>query len=232
MEAIGYVRVSTEDQAKHGLSLAAQEARIISWATANDATLLGIHHDDGISGYRLANRPGLQAAIDEACQARAALVVYSLSRMARNTREALEISDRLAHCGADLVSLSEKIDSTSAAGKMIFRLLAVLSEFERDLVSERTKSAMTHARAQGRCVGNVPYGYDKRDGRLVENASELEVIGFLQRLRSRGLSLREIVRELDDRGIRSKNRAKWHPKVINDILRSAERWAKTTDSTS
>lgn len=158
MKAVGYIRVSTEEQARQGISLEAQEARIRAWAVANEAELISLHADEGISGFRVANRPGLQAAVDEACREKAALVVYSLSRLARNTREALELSDRLAHCGADLVSLSERIDTTSAAGKMIFRLLAVLSEFERDLVSERTRAAMAYARSQGRCVGNVPYG--------------------------------------------------------------------------
>jgi DNA invertase Pin-like site-specific DNA recombinase len=71
------------------------------------------------------------------------LVFYSLSRLARSTKDAIAISERLSRAGADLVSLSEKIDTTSAAGKMIFRLLAVLAEFERDLISERTKAALS-----------------------------------------------------------------------------------------
>lgn len=74
------------------------------------------------------------------------LVVYSLSRLARSTTDAIAISERLAKSGADLVSLSEWIDTTSASGKMVFRMLAVLAESERDLVSERTKTAMAHLR--------------------------------------------------------------------------------------
>ncbi len=56
------------------------------------------------------------------------LVVYSLSRLARNTTETLELGERLAKAGADLVSLSEKIDTTSAAGKMVFRMLAARAQ--------------------------------------------------------------------------------------------------------
>src|SRR6266581_6504849 len=81
------------------------------------------------------------------------LVVYSLSRLARNTTETLELGERLAKAGADLVSLSEKIDTTSAAGKMVFRMLAVLAEFERDQISERTRVAMQHMRCEGKRVG-------------------------------------------------------------------------------
>jgi DNA invertase Pin-like site-specific DNA recombinase len=128
MRAIGYVRVSTAEQATEGVSLDAQRARIAAWARANDAELVDVFTDAGLSGGRADNRPGLQAALDRACSGQAALVVYSLSRLARSTRDAITISERLDTAGADLVSLSEKIDTTTAAGKMVFRMLAVLAD--------------------------------------------------------------------------------------------------------
>ena len=100
--------------------------------------LVAVHVDAGLSGAKAHNRPALQAALTDACKHKAALVVYSLSRLARSTKDAIAISERLHKAGADLVSLSEKIDTTSAAGKMVFRMLAVLAEFERDIISERT----------------------------------------------------------------------------------------------
>jgi len=110
-KAIGYLRVSTAGQATDGVSLDAQRERIEAWAKAHDFELLGIQRDAGISGGKASNRPGLQKALDLACKERAALVVYSLSRLARSTRDALEISARLDKAGADLVSLSESIDT-------------------------------------------------------------------------------------------------------------------------
>ena len=68
---------------------------------------MALHADEGLSGKSAANRPALRAALDQACTGKAALVVYSLSRLARSTRDALSISERLAKAGADLVSLSE-----------------------------------------------------------------------------------------------------------------------------
>jgi site-specific DNA recombinase len=156
--AIGYVRVSTEGQAADGVSLDAQGSRIESWCRANDFELAALHVDAGPSGKRADNRPGLQAALTEACRERhTALVVYSLSRLARSVKDTLEIAGRLDRAGADLVSLSEKIDSTSAAGRMVFRMLAVLAEFERDLCSERTKVALSLKKQRGECAGEVPY---------------------------------------------------------------------------
>ena len=118
--AIGYVRVSTEDQANEGVSLEAQKAKLAAWCLANDYELSMVLVDAGLSGGRADNRPGLQSAIDQACKTKSALIVYSLSRLARSTKDTIAIGERLDRAGADLVSLSEKIDTTSAAGKMIF----------------------------------------------------------------------------------------------------------------
>ena len=176
-QAIGYIRVSTEGQAQDGVSLDAQRAKIEAWALLNDYVLAGVHVDAGISGKSALNRPGLQAALDD-CGKGSALVVYSLSRLARSTKDTIEISERLAKSGADLVSLSEKIDTTSAAGKMVFRMLAVMAEFERDQISERTATAMQFKKAKGELVGAVPFGRSlAADGvALLDNTEELAAI--------------------------------------------------------
>lgn len=220
MQAIGYIRVSTEGQATEGVSLDAQRAKIAAWATLAGYELAAVHVDAGISGGRADNRPALQAALADACKHKAALVVYSLSRLARSTKDAIAISERLDKAGADLVSLSEKIDTTSAAGKMIFRMLAVLAEFERDQISERTSAALQHMKAQHKRVGTVPYGFDLADDgeTLTPNATEQNAIGQIRELRAAGMSLRQIAVELEARGIKSKTGAKWSAEVIRGIL--------------
>jgi DNA invertase Pin-like site-specific DNA recombinase len=135
-------------------------------------------------------------------------VVYSLSRPARSTKDTISISERLSKTGADLlVSLSEKIDTTTAAGKMVFRMLAVLAEFERDQISERTATAMQYKKTQGERVGAIPYGYDlgADDVALVANPAEQEVIRQARELHEGGLSLRKIAAELDRRGLYARN---------------------------
>lgn len=204
--AIGYIRVSTEGQAQDGVSLDAQRAKIEAWATLNDYELAAVHVDAGISGKGMANRPGLQAALAQ-CQKGSALVVYSLSRLARSTKDTIEISERLAKTGADLVSLSEKIDTTSAAGKMVFRMMAVLAEFERDQISERTTTAMQFKKGKGELVGAVPYGCAlAADGvSLMECNAEQSVIRQARELKASGLSLRKIAAELARRGFNARN---------------------------
>lgn len=207
MKAIGYIRVSTVCQAEEGVSLAAQRGKIEAWAALNGYEMTGVFEDAGISGSKASNRPGLQDAVDAACAEKAALVVYSLSRLARSTRDALAISEKLDKAGADLVSLSEKIDTTSAAGKMVFRMMSVLAEFERDQISERTSAAMQWLKAQGRYTGGrVLFGYEVgKDGVLVRNPIEQDVIARARELvQVKGLGLRAAARVLNSEGHRSR----------------------------
>lgn len=222
VRAIGYVRVSTAEQAAEGVSLDAQRARITAWAHANAADLADVFTDAGLSGGRADNRPGLQAALNAACTAKAALVVYSLSRLARSTRDAITISERLDRAGADLVSLSEKIDTTTAAGKMVFRMLAVLAEFERDQTSERTTAAMQHKKARREYTGGeAPYGWRvAADGVALEaDEAEQRVLRAATKLRAGGSSLRQIGCHLTAGGMRQRNGRAWHhPQSVKMLL--------------
>ena len=223
MRAIGYVRVSTEEQAREGVSLGAQEEKIRAWADLNGYGLSTIYSDAGISGKRADNRDGLQGALSTISKGDA-LVVYSLSRLARSTKDTLEMSEYLTKKEADLVSISEKIDTTTAAGKMVFRMLAVLNEFERDQVSERTVLALQHKKAKGeKTGGDVPYGYDvDESGRLVVNEAEQKALLLIRRLRRKGGSLRAICRELEAEGYRTKRGlCRWHPQSVSQILKRA-----------
>ena len=220
-QAIGYVRVSTEQQATEGVSLEAQAARIRAYAALNELDLAAIYTDAGLSGKRSDNRPQLQAALDHATRIGGVLVVYSLSRLARSTRDTLAIAERLEKGNADLASLSEKIDTTTAAGKMVFRMLAVLAEFERDQISERTTTAMRHKKRNGERVGKIPFGYDlAADGvQLIPNAAEQAVLELVDQLREAGESMRQIAAELTRRQIMTKDgRSQWTHSTIQGIL--------------
>jgi DNA invertase Pin-like site-specific DNA recombinase len=199
--------------------MGAQEAKLRAWADLNGAESVTIFTDAGLSGKRADNRPALQDALNVVGKGDA-LIVYSLSRLARSTKDTITIAEVLDRRGADLVSLSEKIDTTTAAGKMVFRMLAVLSEFERDQVSERTRFALAHKRANGeKTGGDVPYGYGLEDGRLVPDAGEQKAIALIRELHAAGASLREIAGRLEAEGYRTKTgRPHWHPKTVAAII--------------
>ena len=216
-KAIGYIRVSTTEQASEGVSLEAQRAKIAAWAVANDYELVAIHEDAGITGTSMEKRAGLQAAI-AATGKGMALVAYSISRLARSTADMLEIAAGLEKKGADLVSLTEKIDTTTAAGRMVFRMLAVLSEFERDIISERTTTALAHKKAQGQVYSALPLGYANADGKLVPIDEELLVVAEIRDMRGQGKTLRDIADDLNQRGIVGKRGGKYHASTIKAVL--------------
>ena len=167
--------------------------------------LVDVLIDAGLSGTRT-DRPGLTAAL-AAVGKGDALVVYSLSRLSRSTKHTLELADRLEKAGADLVSLSERIDTTTAAGKMVFRMLAVLNEFERDQLAERTSAAMQHKKRKGELVGAVPYGKIlSADGKtLADHPAEQQILTEARALHATGLSLRQIARALSAKGFMARN---------------------------
>ena len=218
--AVGYIRVSTNGQVENGVSLPAQEAKIRAWAEANDATLLEVYRDEGMSGSK-ADRPGLEQAIKRVTDERAALVIYSLSRFSRSTRDTLRITDTLHKAGADLVSLSERIDTTTAAGKMVFRMLAVLNEFERDQISDRTKSALAYLKSQGKKTGGlVPYGYTADEtGALTKDPTEQAIIRKIIHQYGDGWSFTRIARALNGEGTLTKYGKTWYAQTIKNIIK-------------
>lgn len=220
MRAVSYIRVSTVGQAVDGVSLEMQRAKIRAWADFHEAELVAEYADEGLSGKR-ADRPGLVAAVARAKREKAALVVYSLSRLSRSTLDTLQLTADLEKSGCDLVSLSEKLDTSTPAGRVVFRVLAVLGEFEREQVAERTRGAILHLKAKGQRYGSIPHGLQDEGGQLVRNEREQEIVRLVQSLRGRGLSLRTISGELVKRGAFNREGRAFNPKSVASILRLA-----------
>ncbi len=218
-QAIGYIRVSTEQQANEGVSLEAQKAKIAAWCVTNGYELVNVFVDAGISGKSMDKRPGLQDAM-KSLKKGMALVSYSLSRLARSSKDALSIGETVAKRKADMVSLSEQIDTTTAAGKMMFQMLAVLAEFERNLVAERTTNALQHKKATNQKYTNItPYGFEAIEGRLVQVQAEAAVVAEIQAARASGNTLQSIADSLNGRGIPTKTGKTWQPATIHLLMK-------------
>lgn len=216
---VGYIRVSTKRQAREGVSLKDQERRIRDWARrlggGGAGGAVSIHADEGLSGRKAGNRPALQSALEAVCAARGVLVVYSLSRLARSVRDAIDIADRLEKAGADLVSLTDPIDTTTAMGRAFFAMMAVMARLESDLISERVRAAIEYRRAQMLHLGSrVPYGFDlAADGlHLKVNRREHEVIARMKRWRRAGASYWLIAQRLNTAGVKPKMRVRNQPR--------------------
>ena len=223
-KAIGYIRVSTQGQADEGVSLAAQRTKIEAWCIANDMELVAVFEDAGISGGSMAGRDGLHAAM-KATTKGMALVAYSISRLARSTKDMLDISETLDRKGADLVSLTEKLDTTTAAGRMVFKMLAVLADFERDQIAERTKMALAHKKAHGEVYAPVPFGYEAIEGRLVTVKREAKIVGEILAMREAGASFAAIADTLNERGIEGKRGGRWFASTVRYMVNRQARAA-------
>ncbi|MCO5161160.1 MAG: recombinase family protein [Mesorhizobium sp.] len=140
MKRIGYARVSTEDQ-KLDLQLHA----------LRNVKCDQIFTDFGISGSST-DRPGLQKALDSLKRGDT-LVVWRLDRLGRSLIQLVQLMDELGKRGIDFYSLTENIDTGSSGGRLLFHMIAALSEFERTLISERTRAGMAAAKLNGRRLG-------------------------------------------------------------------------------
>ena len=130
MPAIGYVRVSTEDQAKEGVSLDNQKSKIVAYCQLKDLDLSEIIEDAGISAKNL-KRPGVQRVLKLARTKQVdAIVVYKLDRIFRSTTDALETTKLFEKWAVSFHSIEETLDTQSAMGRFFFTLTAALAEME------------------------------------------------------------------------------------------------------
>ncbi len=223
ISAAGYIRVSTEEQSREGISLEMQAAKIRQYAELNDLDLLEIVQDAGISGKSIKARPGIQSLL-AMVKARKidAVIVYKLDRLARNTVQCLEVSQLMDKAGIALHSISEKLDTQSAVGRFFFTLTASLAEMERNLISERTVAALAQKKANGQKTGGlVPYGFRVEAGRLVPDPSEQRAIARMKELRSEGYSYRRIADALVTEGVLTRKGTPFQQTQIIRILKAA-----------
>ncbi|MEE9122021.1 MAG: recombinase family protein [Syntrophobacteria bacterium] len=196
MKAVGYIRVSTEDQAREGISLDTQKAKIEAYAAINDLELLGIIRDEGASGKDL-EREGMAKLLDLVESEKVeAVIVYKLDRLSRRTLDTLSLIENLESKGIAFHSISEKVDTKSATGRFFLTILSAIAQMERDMIAERTKDALAHKKQKGEWSGRVPFGFRLKNNRLVEDPEQIGVIQKAKRLRRSGKSLREISRAL------------------------------------
>jgi site-specific DNA recombinase len=220
---VAYLRVSTDKQADHGVSLDAQRAKVEAYASLYDLELVAVLVDAGASAKTL-DRPELVRALAMLDAGEAdALLVVKLDRLTRSVADLGTLVDRYfaRQEGPALLSVGEQIDTRSAAGRLVLNVLASVAQWEREATGERTAAAMAHKRAQGEYTGGrVPYGWALDDDgvRLVADAGEQSVIRATLELRDSGLSLRKIGAALEARGFLPRNGRGWHAQQIKQTL--------------
>lgn len=213
----GYCRVSTEQQAEHGLSLDAQRQQIISYCRRHDLELIEIVIDGGASGKDL-DRPGFRRVIKmlESGQIYG-LVIAKLDRLSRSIIDICKLVDKyFANQKFALLSASENIDTQSPTGRLHLYLISIFAQIERESIVERVTMAIRHYQAQGGKVGCPQYGWrysdrlNARGNRIVEEEPRQQAaIRRMCELHDAGKSTGEIIKILDDEGYPAQRGGKW-----------------------
>jgi DNA invertase Pin-like site-specific DNA recombinase len=223
MKAVIYIRVSTEEQASEGASLAMQEHKCRQYAELHDMEVVSVVADEGVSA-RDTNRPGLRTvqrmmevgAVDS-------LIVLKLDRLTRSVSDLYELLRLCTGSDVGLHGVEDRMDTDSATGRAMLGMLAVLSQWERETISERVVGVLADIRRQGYHVGKAPWGWDavKHDGPgcLLEprSTTTVEIIERARAYRNGGLSLRKIADQLFTDGLIDKLMA---PTSVQRVLRA------------
>lgn len=222
MKLIGYLRVSTDEQAQSGLGLAAQEAKIRAYAELYGHELVEVITDAGQSAKSL-KRPGITQALAMLGSGEAdGLLVAKLDRLTRSVADMASLTDKYfsEKAGKALLSVQDQIDTTTAGGRLVLNVLMSVAQWEREAISERTVAALSVKRGRGECLGLPALGKRWADGEHVEDESELEAVKLIFDLRDSGLTMRQIVAELNERGTPCPRKAKtWHLTQVHRILK-------------
>lgn len=220
LRAACYIRVSTEEQAREGVSLAVQEERLRAFVIAKGWDLVELFRDEGESAKNL-NRPAIQQLLSRLRSRQFdVVIIYKLDRLTRSVKDLGHLLEVFQKAKVAVSSLEESIDTTTATGKLLVNILGSVAQWEREANAERTRSAIHYMRAQLQAYSPTPYGFRRAGDRLIALPAEQRAVALMRQLRAAGASLRAIARELSRKGIASRGGRPWHPDVIARILRN------------
>lgn len=221
--AVGFVRVSTDDQADSGLSIAHQTARIRAYCDAQGLDLVQIVTEEGVSaGKAFAARPGGAAVLDLIAAGTVEhIVALKLDRVFRDAGNALAQASAWdkAGIGLHLIDMGgQSICTRSAMGRMFFVMSAGFAEMERGLIRERTAAAMRVKKDRGEVVSRPTLGFDAVDGKLVQNQGETALIARIIAMHKDGSSYSAIAKLLNSEAVPTKRGGSWQPTTVRNLI--------------
>lgn len=215
---VGYVRVSTEEQE---LGPVAQRAALERWCSSAGARLVAVHEDRLGGSTSVEDRPGLLAALDDVRTLGAGtLLVAKRDRLARDVVVAAMIDRLVQRDGARVVSADGVGVGDGPEAVLMRGLMDLFAQHERLVIRARTRAALAVKKSRGeRVSGRAPYGFRFDGSRVVEDDAEQRVAALVRSLRSERWTLREIVGELEERGVPARS-GRWHTKNVDRIVKA------------
>jgi DNA invertase Pin-like site-specific DNA recombinase len=226
-EAIGYVRVSTREQAESGLSIDAQIRRIKQFCEFKELTLKEIIRDENVSaGIPLGEREGGSRLLALTQNKPYAVVAIKLDRLFRDAHDCLGVTKEWKAQGNSLMLMDLGVDTSTAMGRAFLTNAATYAELEKNLISERTKEALNQVKIQGGTLGASAFGWERSEevdefGRkkLVPNTEELKTVYECQALREAGYSLQQIADKFNNESRPTKRGGRWFPSTVRNYCK-------------
>lgn len=217
MKVVGYVRVSTTEQAKDGWTLAQQRSAIEAEAERRGWELVEVIEDAGFTG-RNTDRPGLQRVLTLLGKRNGpkAVLVVRLDRLARSLLNLAEYIELSAKQKWGIVALDHELNTTTANGRMVARIIATVAQWESEINGERVREGMAEARATLKAEGKpVPFGFQR--------ATPANVVSRIVKARKRGDSFNTIAKRLDRSKVPTPNGGqRWYPSTVARIYKAEQ----------
>lgn len=209
---VGYIRVSTEEQADSGLGLEAQRATLLAECARRGFALLEVLADEGISAKEMANRPGLLTALERVESGAAQILMVSkLDRLSRSVHDFTGLLQRAERRGWALIACDLGVDTSTPAGEAMANVMASFAQLERKLIGQRTSDALQAKKRAGAILGRP-------------DRTAPETVTRIRRMRKRGASLRAIADKLNKDGVpTSQGGTQWWPSTVAAVLRRPDR---------
>lgn len=213
-----WVRVSTDDQAK-GESPENHRERARHYCMAKEWTILETYDLSGVSGKSVLEHPEAKRMLEDVKSKRIKGLVFSkLARLARNTRELLEISDLFQKVDASLVSIEESIDTSTPAGRLLYTVIGALAQWEREEISARVAASVPIRAMRGLPTGGIgPFGYHWVEKKLVPNPAEVATVKRAFELFAEIGKILTVCQKLNAEGLRAR-KSEWQPTTLKRIL--------------
>jgi site-specific DNA recombinase len=236
----GYARVSTGKQ-EH--SIPAQVDKIRAQALLKDLELTGIIEDEDASAKSL-ERPGMKRLLEMVERGELSTVIITkLDRLTRRIADIDKLLQLFDRKKVTLISTAESLDTASATGRMMVNLIVLMSQWEREIIGERTQEAMAGMKRRGLQIGNVPYGFKRgnavgtnKQGKVVFNLTweetEQDVLRMILALRScsKPLSFQAIADELNKSGFKTRRGSNWKAEYVWNVMRNFKKGTSASAS--
>ena len=224
-KAVCYIRVSTEEQAREGVSLEAQEERLRAYCKMGGLEIVEMIREEGVSATKpLRERPGGEILTRLINTGKAnSVVALKLDRLFRNAEDALQQTKEWDKKGVTLHLVDmggQALNTQSAMGRFFLNVMAGFAELERNLIAERTATALNHKKKNLEAYSPTPLGFERIEDTLRKDKGEWEIVDYIFQLREEGLSYWKIAEDLNNRGIPGKRGGKWYAGTVRYIVQN------------